>query len=417
MSNNLLKRAQDAAKKRMEEIKANSLNEDDAFYQIQNDPLINSLNQELNNNAPQERPEVALVREKTPALSNALTPLMQEAEKDVGKEKAAEEFVKVEADVKKLVPALSSLPPEQQVQQVHNVYNSKAAEIQGKQARGEDITTGDKLALALASALPALVAGMFGGDERTALQGGAQAVQTYTQLVNDERAVKQKQAESERDFGLRETQLNQQQAQFEADQALEREKMRSAERIAQNKADLTASQSTKLTATQEKRLNDLIDRNRSTAENLSLLKGQKDKFFKIIDDSNALSRTAAGTFPGTAAFFGNDMVEVRDAVETIIQQNLKNTLGGQFAQKEAAELFARAFRPNADKQDLKNRYNRLISKLEASQKIQELEVDLRDQGLPTTEVAKKINKEIDNIWNIEEQEDPLDAELRKRGLQ
>lgn len=62
--------------------------------------------------------------------------------------------------------------------------------------------------------------------------------------------------------------------------------------------------------------------------------------------------------------FGAEGVELQQDVERIVQQSLKETLGAQFAQKEAEQLFARTWNPKASPEVNLRRTQRLLSELD-----------------------------------------------------
>ena len=63
--------------------------------------------------------------------------------------------------------------------------------------------------------------------------------------------------------------------------------------------------------------------------------------------------------------FGAEGVELQQDVERIVQQSLKETLGAQFAQKEAEQLFARTWNPKASPEVNLRRTQRLLGELDA----------------------------------------------------
>jgi len=58
-----------------------------------------------------------------------------------------------------------------------------------------------------------------------------------------------------------------------------------------------------------------------------------------------------------------DAVSTREAVEEVVQRNLKAVLGAQFTEKEGERLIARAFNPKLDEAENKKRVGRLINQM------------------------------------------------------
>lgn len=63
--------------------------------------------------------------------------------------------------------------------------------------------------------------------------------------------------------------------------------------------------------------------------------------------------------------FNPEGVELQQDVERIVQQSLKETLGAQFAQREAEQLFARTWNPKASPEVNLRRTRRLLNELDA----------------------------------------------------
>jgi hypothetical protein len=69
---------------------------------------------------------------------------------------------------------------------------------------------------------------------------------------------------------------------------------------------------------------------------------------------------------GTLAYVNPAAQRVKDLAGGVIQSNLRSILGGQFAQKEGAELLARAYNPAASQEDNLSRIRELKKQIKAS---------------------------------------------------
>ena len=78
-------------------------------------------------------------------------------------------------------------------------------------------------------------------------------------------------------------------------------------------------------------------------------------------------------------FLGDRMnpkaAQVREAVEEIVQRNLRLVLGAQFTQKEGERLIARAFNPKLSEAENKKRVQRLMDSIQGA-----LDAKLRQQA-------------------------------------
>jgi len=92
----------------------------------------------------------------------------------------------------------------------------------------------------------------------------------------------------------------------------------------------------------------------------------KDEDGKVIEPEN-LTGAMIGLMPD--AF--NDIVnpqasEVKEAVEEVVQRNLRLVLGAQFTEKEGQRLISRAYNPRLDETENKKRVDRLIKSIEGA---------------------------------------------------
>jgi hypothetical protein len=59
-----------------------------------------------------------------------------------------------------------------------------------------------------------------------------------------------------------------------------------------------------------------------------------------------------------------EAAEVREAVEEVVQRNLRLVLGAQFTEKEGERLISRAYNPKLDEAENKKRVERLIKSIQ-----------------------------------------------------
>lgn len=72
-----------------------------------------------------------------------------------------------------------------------------------------------------------------------------------------------------------------------------------------------------------------------------------------------------GSMPDSVlAFTNKEAIETRQAVEEVVQRNLKAVLGGAFTQKEGDALIARAFNPRLSEEQNSARLARLLKQIE-----------------------------------------------------
>lgn len=66
------------------------------------------------------------------------------------------------------------------------------------------------------------------------------------------------------------------------------------------------------------------------------------------------------------AFFNPEAIDVREKVQEVVARNLKEILGGQFAQKEGEQLLARAFNPKLGEAENRQRVQALLQQIQKS---------------------------------------------------
>ena len=78
-----------------------------------------------------------------------------------------------------------------------------------------------------------------------------------------------------------------------------------------------------------------------------------------------LTGPVIGSMPDSVlAFTNKEAIETRQAVEEVVQRNLKAVLGGAFTQKEGDALIARAFNPRLSEEQNSARLARLLKQIE-----------------------------------------------------
>ncbi len=90
----------------------------------------------------------------------------------------------------------------------------------------------------------------------------------------------------------------------------------------------------------------------------------KDEDGKAIEPEN-LTGSMIGLMPNSFRdIFNPQASEVKEAVEEVVQRNLRLVLGAQFTEKEGQRLISRAYNPMLDETENKKRVDRLIQSIE-----------------------------------------------------
>jgi hypothetical protein len=90
-----------------------------------------------------------------------------------------------------------------------------------------------------------------------------------------------------------------------------------------------------------------------------------NKLQEAVANGETITGDLISYFPETARnLFGAEGLELQQDVERVVQQSLKETLGAQFAQKEAEQLFARTWNPKASPEVNLRRVQRLLQELD-----------------------------------------------------
>ena len=96
------------------------------------------------------------------------------------------------------------------------------------------------------------------------------------------------------------------------------------------------------------------------------------------------------------AYTNPDAIDAREAVQEVIARNLKEILGGQFAQKEGENLLARAYNPLLDEKQNLRRVKAVLEMMKAAamqkeQKVRYFEENGTLTGLTTEVIGEEIN--------------------------
>lgn len=106
-------------------------------------------------------------------------------------------------------------------------------------------------------------------------------------------------------------------------------------------------------------------RNRSAA-NLEEANRVVDQLSTAVQSGEDVTGTWKSFLPDSIrAAVDEEALDLQQSVERIVQQSLKETLGAQFAQKEAEQLFARAWNPKLSDEVNLRRVKRLLGEIES----------------------------------------------------
>jgi hypothetical protein len=85
----------------------------------------------------------------------------------------------------------------------------------------------------------------------------------------------------------------------------------------------------------------------------------------VLESGANLTGPAIGLMPDVVKNFTNpESVSTKEAVEEVVQRNLREILGAQFTENEGKRLIARAYNPNLEEAENIKRLNRLITSIE-----------------------------------------------------
>lgn len=92
---------------------------------------------------------------------------------------------------------------------------------------------------------------------------------------------------------------------------------------------------------------------------------QLDDSLGALRSSDSITGWFVGNLPDTVnQIFGNeDAISTREAVEEVVQRNLRLVLGAQFTEKEGERLISRAYNPRLDESENIKRVERLMGQM------------------------------------------------------
>lgn len=357
--------------------------------------ILNKANRTLPPPPPSVRADVNdptnIARAEAPKLINSVAPVIEEVRRREGNEKAAEAFETNRTLIQQAAQVVSSVPPDQQMTALEQASAATAAPIQAKQARGEDLSSGDKLTLALLTGLPTLFAGMFGGDERAAAQGGTQILNSYVEL--DERQKRRAQEA----------------AQFDVTTQLEREKMQNQWDIARFNAENKPSREDKLRDKVEERrqilaIDKRIDYGDKLAEATSMSRQQAEaatnvlpKLTKAIEQRSKLGRVGTQTLGAELISAFNDKESEFHALagemEKITASAIRQSVGGNPAASETMRILGNFFQRQGSKATQQEQVNAWYSAVTRLNNINTLKLELfNNSELSPTQIEEAIQK-------------------------
>lgn len=298
----------------------------------------------------------------------------------------------------------------------------KLAELGEKRAKNGELSKGETIAFTLASSLPQLLAGVFGGDERTAAQGGNQILQSAVALKaqqndrydqQEENLLKQQQtiqkAESDKLktdslSAYRQDKLAQTDRNSAADRAL---RLKIAELNARTKQTPEQKQKDKVYVENLKAFNPRWTEFQKSGGLRESVASNKE-LNSIISELETVAKKQSdaesqykGSLPrNVQTLINNDIASIRLRVERIGQRNLKSFFPGAISEKEAEGYFNRLLQESlkpaqnlASIQRLKEEQNNmLMSIVEDGLRFEKItEGDLKQVGLlsnsPKTETS------------------------------
>ena len=106
----------------------------------------------------------------------------------------------------------------------------------------------------------------------------------------------------------------------------------------------------------------------------------KEALQALEDPSNLLTGPIIGQMPDfIMAFVNPEAVDTREAVEAVVQRNLKAVLGGQFTEREGEKLIKRAYNPTMPREINAKRLRILIEQMERAALMQDARAEwIRD---------------------------------------
>jgi len=124
---------------------------------------------------------------------------------------------------------------------------------------------------------------------------------------------------------------------------------------------------------------------------------QLEEVVTALESGKNLTGYDVGIMPDFILAYTNpDAIDAREAVQEVIARNLKEILGGQFAQKEGENLLARAYNPLLDEKQNLRRVKAVLEMMKAAamqkeQKVRYFEENGTLTGLTTEVIGEEIN--------------------------
>ena len=103
--------------------------------------------------------------------------------------------------------------------------------------------------------------------------------------------------------------------------------------------------------------------------------------------------------------------QARETVESVVQQSLREILGGQFAQQEGKELIKRSFNPRLDERSNAQRLSRLIAQLKAAAEARESQAKYYEENGSLAGWSGRIPTIEEMTASIEEEGGPPQAAI------
>jgi hypothetical protein len=97
-----------------------------------------------------------------------------------------------------------------------------------------------------------------------------------------------------------------------------------------------------------------------------------DQVVSKLESGEKVSGPIIGLMPDAALYFTNpEAVNTREAIEEVVQRNLKVVLGGQFTEREGEKLVKRAYNPSLGEKENARRVRRLVEQISIAAKATE----------------------------------------------
>jgi len=122
----------------------------------------------------------------------------------------------------------------------------------------------------------------------------------------------------------------------------------------------------------EKMIPEVIDWQTTSADTKGNIVKLMDVLEQLSDPNALLTGPVVGQMPDFVQNFLNpDAVAAREAVESVVQRNLKAVLGGQFTEREGEKLVKRAYNPNLSQSENAKRLRILIEQMVLASEMQD----------------------------------------------